>query len=440
MAEDYSDNFDFGGMGGDWWDKLTQGRGTLGTQQGGTEGGQQPSGEFDWGEFDWENFDYSGMLKNIEGDLSSSWDNLAGQLTVQQDRSGAGETVDAESLGYHWNAVKGMWERQEGGRDFTRSQKDMDSLIQAERNRRGLPGEAMGEALELYQGDVNRLIEAEKMNWGTKLKMILGSIGASFGAALGIAEQGRNTADELRSQAEALGLESEDQINKITGFIDDRMAEVDALGQEAIQTSLNAEAEWAKSLASYKSTSAQTMSAMAIGIRRSAAPIQSAIATGMHADGTPMTAQERQAMQVALDYEVGTKVHSAIVPLASEREQTLLQGAQYASQLSQATAGVQQKQAAIQAEEGARMAGIMLQAQEQQRMYSQMSTGLIMAAETALSQSQLQASQLAISGLQNAAQLYEDFNPMSFLSGFLNLLAVPREVWKRDLGFDMEVT
>jgi putative heme degradation protein len=152
-----------------------------------------------------------------------------------------------------------------------------------------------------------------------------------------------------------------------------------------------------------------------------------------------MSDAERQAQSFALNYEVGTRVHTGIVPLASEIEQTMLAGAQHSATLEQATAGVMQQQAQIQAQEGVAMSGLVLQGQEQMRAYTEMATGLRITAENALSSSQLQATQLMVGAMMNAAQLYQDYNPVSFLSGFLNLLAVPREVWQRNLGYDMEV-
>ena len=416
---------------GDWWSDYNQGYKPEGKEAGGAGQTGAASQDFDWG-----SFDYNEFLGSMKQDLEGKWGEAQEGLQVQQD---VGGTLKEEDLGYHWNALKNQWEREQGNQTFGRTQEEMTKLLQAERRSRGLPGEAMGQALELYQEDVNNLLEAEKLNWGVKMKMLLGSIGSAFSGAIGIAEQGKSTADALREQAAALGIESEEQMERITTFIGERMAKVEELGEDAIQTALAGEEAWAQSLMEYEDKSAQKMSMMAVGIHRAAAPVMSQIATGMHADGTPMTAQERTAATFALNYEVGTRVHSAIVPLADEREKTMLAGAQHASSLSQFTAATQQKQAGIHAQEAAQMGGLLLGAQEQGRMYSQMMTSLTMASESALSQSKLQATQLMVMALQQSAQLYEDFNPVSYLAGFMNILAVPRDVWQKDLPFNMEV-
>jgi hypothetical protein len=406
--------------------------GDLTTPPGGAEGGEKGGG---WQDFDWESFDPKEMVSGMWEDLTSGWDDAAGEFKV--DKQGPGEQISAESLGYRWDPTSDSWKEVGGYR--SRSQRDMDALIEKERRRAGYPGEAGETALELYEGDVNALREALHKNWEVRAKTALGSLGAAFEGALAVYERGQDTAEALRGRAEELGLESEEQLQRIASFVETGMEKAETLGQEAIETALRAESEWAQSLSDYKSHSAQTMSAVAIGIRRASAPAMSAIATGMHADGTPMSEGERRAMSEALNYTTGMEVHTRIAPMAAEREQTLLRGAQHASALTQATSQTQLAVGQQRIEETTRLGGLMLGAQQQHQAYSAMITDLTMASEQALSQSQLQATQLLLGGFAQAAQLYEDYNPVSYLAGFLNLLAIPRETWGRELGYDMEV-
>jgi hypothetical protein len=372
--------------------------------------------------------------------LGSFYTDIAG--TLPQDFSfnmAPGQTTPGatpESMGYNWNAVNQRWEREETGHTYSRTQQEMDALMQ--RENRGMPGTAMGDALELYEADVNRMLDAERGNFMRDLQLKMAGIESSFRGADDIRTQAESSADILRSRAADLGGLADESVNKISEWVDTQMAEVERMGQMAIDQALSAEDAFATQLANYKDATAQKMSATAIGIQRSSAPVTSAIATGMHPDGTPMTKQEQQASYLALNYQTAVQVQHALAPLTFEREQTLLKGSQFAAQLSQQTAGVMQQQSGIQAQAGAQFGTLLLGAEEQAANYRSLAEQLNLQAENALSAGTLQAAQMETAGLFQAAQLARDYNPVSFLSGFLGLLSVPPEVWKRNFPMDLE--
>jgi len=398
-----------------------------------SSGAGAPTGEFDFGQMDPSSFDYEKWLGSFYSDVGET---LPTEFSFNVGQGSTTPGTTAESLGYHWDALNQTWQREQGNQTFSRNQQEMDELL-ASKNR-GMPGTAMGEAMSLYEADVNRMLEAEQGNFMRDLQMRMSGIESSFRGAADIREQGQSSADLLRERAESLGGLADDVVDKISGWVDTQMGEVERLGSMAIETAQSAESEWTTQLGKYKDVSAQKMSATAIGIQRSSAPIMSAIATGMHPDGTPMSKQEQQASYLALNYQTSVQVQHALAPLAFERERTLLEGSQYAAQLTQATAGVQQQQAGIQAQAGAQFGTLMLGAEQQAAAYRGLSEQLNMQGENAIAAATLQAAQMETAGLFQAAQLTRDFNPVSFLSGFLGLLSVPPEVWMRNFGSDME--
>jgi hypothetical protein len=431
--------YNWGGGQGPWGGSYWGGGGAGNFQwpsPGQPAGGGLPTttgGEFDFGQLDPQSFDYDKWLGSFYQDIAGTLPTGVGfDITGGQ----AGPRSTPEGLGYNWNAVNQRWEREEAGTTYSRSQQEMEELLQ--RENRGMPGTAMGEALGLYEADINRLLEAERGNFMRDLQLKMAGIERSFAGAADVRAQAESSADVLRNRAQELGGLAEETITSITDWVDTQMGEVERLGDMAIQHALSAETEFAAQLANYKDATAQKMSATAIGIQRAAAPVMSAITTGMHPDGTPMTKQEQQASYLALNYQTSVQVQHAMAPLAFEREQTLLQGSQFAAQLSQQTAAVQQQQAGIQAEAGAQFGGLLLGAEQQAAAYRSLAEQLTLQAENALASAQLNAAQLETAGLFQAAQLQRNFNPVSFLSGFLGLLSVPPEVWRRNFPMNLE--
>jgi hypothetical protein len=400
----------------------------------GKPGGQATSQEFDFGQMDPQSFDYDKWLGSFYQDIAGTLPTQVGfDITGGQATQGA----TPETLGYHWDATGQVWERESpGGIPFTRTQEEMDKYL-AKQNR-GMPGSAMGEAMGLYEADVNRMLEAERGNFLRDLQLRMAGIQTSFEGAADLREQAQSSADILRSRAADLGLEGEAVVERISDWVDTNMMEVQRLGEDAIETAMSAESAFATQLANYSNETAQRMSAYSIGIQRAAAPVHSAITTGMHPDGTPMSKAEQQASYLALNYQTAVQVQHAMAPLVNEREQTLLKGSQFAAQLSQATAATQQQQAALQEQAGAQFGGLLLGAYEQQKAYSGLAEQINMQAENALAAAELQAAQMETAGMFNAAQLRRDFNPVSFLSGFLGMLSVPPEVWQRNFPMDLE--
>jgi hypothetical protein len=390
-------------------------------------------GEFDFGQFDPQSFDYEKWLGSFYEDISQT---LPSEFKFDVSRGGGPAKATPESAGYHWDATKQAWEREQGGQTFSRSQDSMERYLASQN--RNLPGSAMMETLGLYEADVNRMLEAERGNFMRDLQMRMSGIGRSFEGAAAIREQAQSSAEILRERAADLGIESEEVVEKISSWVDEQMGEVQRLGEEAIATARQAESEFAIQLGNYKNETAQRMSSYAIGIRRASAPMQSAIATGMHPDGTPMSKQEQQASYLALNYQTAVQVQHALAPLVNERENTLLEGGKYAAQLTEATAGVQQQQAGIQAQAGAQFGTLLLGAEEQASTYRNLAEQMNLQAENALATAELQSAQMEVAGLFQAAQLSRDFNPVSFLSGFLGLLSVPPEVWRRNFPVDLE--
>lgn len=306
-------------------------------------------------------------------------------------------------------------------------------------------------ALDRWLGGVGGRVQSQAQG-------LAGNLRQTAGQAEGLGAQqleeyggfGKGVMDRVHGAVDQYGQNLDEIKGGMKGMytnLDDARGDI----EEGYQLADQAASQFEGAINEYEDRTAQDASVVAAGIRRNASTAMRMARSGVHPDGTPMTAGEQAAAISQIQQDVDTQVQSAVTPIFSEynRNKTQLQTAlaqlrQGNAQLRMTGAGTKGQLADVELRgrgmeadiEKARLAGTeleaqtglavgdqFLKAQAGQREMMTLSAGLQQTAAQLEQTSLLESVKLELAGRTQLAQLVQQ-NPRSVVSWFQSLLSL----------------